>query len=154
MLEKRMNSVQRQYGFTLIELLVVLAIMAILAAIASPSYFRFIQQERHSRTVNVLSAFYKLARSEATKREQGLGIVWNSGKVQLQQPDNTVLKTLDLTSYDINVDGLTSLAISATGSAMPGSSIRVSDPQGVANTKWLCVLTSGQLYISATECAG
>ena len=149
-----MNRAMQWRGFTLVELMVVLGIVAIVAAIASPSYFQFIQQERHSRTVNMLSAFYKLARSGATKREQGLSIVWDNGTVQLQQPDNTVLKTLDLTASDISVNGLSLVAISATGSAAPATAISVSDPKGYARTKWLCILTSGQLYTSVNECAG
>lgn len=139
-------------GFTLIELLVVLAIVVIIAALVSPSYAEYLQRERHSRVVNLLSSFYKLARSEATKREQGLRIVWQDNKAQLEDSDSNVLRIIDLSDTGIDVSGLTQLRISATGSVLPVTSITIIDPKGHANPKWICVLASGQLYVSTYVC--
>lgn len=61
-------------GITLIELIVALTIAGILAALAGPSMWTFLSQNRLSSQINELIADINLTRSEAIKRSTTSGI--------------------------------------------------------------------------------
>lgn len=65
-------------GFTLIEMMVTLAVGGILLALAVPSFVRFIQDSRRSDVVNELVNSFQLARSEAVRRGQDVGVCASS----------------------------------------------------------------------------
>lgn len=66
-------------GLTLIELLISIAILAILAAIATPSFTSFIDRTRLTSAVDALNADLQLARSEALRSNQTVGINFQTG---------------------------------------------------------------------------
>lgn len=68
------RSPSRQRGLTFPELVVALAIFAILTAIAIPSLQGFLQETRLSTASNDLTSTIFLARSEAVKRNQRVGL--------------------------------------------------------------------------------
>ena len=55
MLKERNFGLRRREGFTLIEIMIVVAIIAILAAIALPSYSRYVQRSRLTEATSKLS---------------------------------------------------------------------------------------------------
>lgn len=59
---------KRQTGVTMIELMIVIVIASILAAIAAPSFSRFINDTRQTSTMSQLTGDLNRARSEAIKR--------------------------------------------------------------------------------------
>lgn len=61
-------------GFTLIELLIVMIIVAIGIALAVPSYENIAQKRQTTAEAEQLAAFLGLARSEAVKRNEQIGI--------------------------------------------------------------------------------
>ena len=61
---------KRHIGFTLIEVMTVVAIIGILSAVATPSFIKYIKQDRIISTANELMSTFKMARSEAIKREK------------------------------------------------------------------------------------
>lgn len=63
-----MKSRQKQVGVTMIELLIVLTIAAILAAMAAPSFSKFIADTRQTSTMSQLTGDLNRARSESIKR--------------------------------------------------------------------------------------
>ncbi|WP_052378842.1 GspH/FimT family pseudopilin [Polycyclovorans algicola] len=64
----------RRRGFTLIELLVTIAVLVILATIAVPSFTAVIRSNRAVSEANQLLSLYRLARSEAIRRNQSVSI--------------------------------------------------------------------------------
>lgn len=59
---------KRQAGVTMIELMIVIVIASILAAVAAPSFSRFINDTRQTSTMSQLTGDLNRARSEAIKR--------------------------------------------------------------------------------------
>lgn len=68
------NDMKQGSGFTLIELMVTIAIAAILLALAVPSFLNFIRDSKRSEVVNELVNSFQVARSEAVRRGQEIGI--------------------------------------------------------------------------------
>lgn len=66
-------------GFTLTELLITVTIAAILAAVAAPSFARFIRDTRLATSANSIVSILNLGRSEAAKRGTNVRIQSNSG---------------------------------------------------------------------------
>ena len=64
-------------GFTLIELLIVVVIVAIGIALALPSFETVSQKRQTTAEAEQLAAFLSLARSEAVKRNEQVGIDFN-----------------------------------------------------------------------------
>lgn len=144
----------KQRGFTLFELLLVLSIAAILVALALPAYLQFIQQERHTQTVNQLQAMYKFARSEAIKRNQPVNIVaGNDGHWQVELPDQAdrSIRSFQLPDDAITVTGLDFVNLSQNGAAT-AVSVAISHRLHTDAAKWLCIFPSGQLTIQSQQC--
>lgn len=90
-----MQPERKQVGFTVVELLIVMVIASILAAIAAPSFSRFIGDTRMATTYNLLTSDLNRARLEAIKRNSwmlicvrnasgdgcGTGVDWKNGWV-------------------------------------------------------------------------
>lgn len=143
-------------GFTLLELLVVLTILVIAVSLSAPSYREFVQRERHAKTVNSLQSLYKYARSEAVKRERIISIEESDSQLNVILPseDNKVLRSyaLPLSNTGIVLSGFKALNINSRGSVSEQSSWGVTDAQGVAPSRCIQVLLSGQLIINDGGC--
>lgn len=70
---------QIQKGFTLIELMVTIAVLAIAVSIAVPSFQGVIEESRVSTQTNTLISALNLARSEAVKRGNTVGLTAAGG---------------------------------------------------------------------------
>lgn len=64
----------RQLGFSIIELLTVIAILGIVAALAAPSFSEAVVRNRIVSENNDLLAAFNYARSEAIRRNTGVGV--------------------------------------------------------------------------------
>jgi len=68
-----------QKGFSLIELMVTLSVLAIILSLAVPGFNNFIQSVRAGSQGDSLTGALRLARSEAIKRGQNVGIAAADG---------------------------------------------------------------------------
>ena len=68
------DTCRRHKGFTLVELMITLAIAAILLALAAPGFRSLIERNRLQSAASNLYASLMLARSEALKRNQPVGV--------------------------------------------------------------------------------
>lgn len=65
-------------GFTLVELMVTIAVAGVLLALAVPGFQRYVLDAKRSEVVNELVNSFQLARSEAIRRGQEVGICASS----------------------------------------------------------------------------
>lgn len=139
-------------GFTLLELMLVLAIVVILASIAMPSFERWLQAERVSRSVNQLQAVYHFARSEAVKREQTIELTASAAelKVKLTGDDGDLLRQLQFPSQLILQ--LANVELQATGQVGMPVDWQVHDPRGLVTDRCIRILPSGQLRVIQSSC--
>jgi type IV pilus assembly protein PilE len=97
----------RAPGFTLIELMITIAVVAILAAIAYPSYNRFITKAARDEAKSTLQQIELL--QEAWRRDNGVFATGADMAAQL-----AALDAADLYDYDITAAGRTGFTATAT----------------------------------------
>ncbi|MBA4501304.1 GspH/FimT family pseudopilin [Marinobacterium marinum] len=95
----------RQQGLTLIEIMIAIVILGILSSIGVPSFVEMIKDNRLSAQASDLTGSMRLARSEAIKRNERVGMVsdgvdgsWSEGWDIVARPgeaDEEVIRTLD-----------------------------------------------------------
>lgn len=139
-----------QRGVTLIELLVCVALVAVLASLAMPSVITYIKQDRINSSVHHLNSVYQFARSEAVKREKPIKLVKNNTQWDVTIVENqqaTVLRTFTIEHESIRVQ-LVDREIRSTGELNQVSNILVTDNDNSTLDYRLCILRSGQSWIS------
>lgn len=125
-------------GFTLIELMVTVAVAAILLALAVPGFQRFVMDSKRSEVINELVNSFQLARSEAMRRGQQIGLCasndgstcasantnWSQGWIVFVNSDADTSPTRSNTEELLRVYGQPSTNIvvtaSSAGTAMSG----------------------------------
>ncbi|KZN67229.1 hypothetical protein N473_08385 [Pseudoalteromonas luteoviolacea CPMOR-1] len=139
-----------QRGVTLIELLVCVALVAVLASLAMPSVITYIKQDRINSSIHHLNSVYQFARSEAVKREKPIKLVKNNTQWDVTIVENqqaTVLRTFTIEHESIRVQ-LVDREIRSTGELNQVSNILVTDNDNSTLDYRLCILRSGQSWIS------
>ncbi|MBQ4813731.1 type II secretion system protein GspH [Pseudoalteromonas luteoviolacea] len=147
----------KEQGVTLIELLICVALVAVLASLAMPSVITYIKQDRVDSNVHQLSSVYQYARSEAVKREQTVKLVKENSNWLVKtvvSGQETTLRTFTIEHQSIHVD-LVDREVRSTGELNLMSNILVSDNDSSTRDYRLCILRSGQSWVSeaAENCA-
>ncbi|MCQ8876531.1 GspH/FimT family pseudopilin [Pseudoalteromonas shioyasakiensis] len=141
--------VKKHLGFTLLEVLITITIISILTAVAAPSFIDFIKRDRLVTSSNQLHSVYKLARSEAIKRDQSVQLEASQSqwlvKTQVGTSQET-LTTFTPTHQSITVE-LTTITISNTGELNNTFEYLVTDNDTSTTDFKLCLLQSGQSWI-------
>jgi type IV fimbrial biogenesis protein FimT len=145
--------VSKSAGFTLLELLITMAIISILTFIAAPSFTAFIKRDRLVTNANQLHGIFKFARSEAIKRDQVVSLESNKKqwlvKTEVDAKDTT-LNQFTITHSSISIN-LKDIAITSTGELDESHQFVVTDKDTDTNDITLCVLQSGQSWLTETS---
>lgn len=141
---------KRQSGFTLIEVVTVVGIVGILSAVATPSFIQYIKQDRLVSTANELMSTFKMARSEAIKREKIVTLTAQGSK-WLASIDNQTFVVFDNDQTGVVVSGVTTQSITPLGE-FPVTSIDISDRDGDTTDRCFRVYASGQSKIEKGNC--
>lgn len=145
--------VSKNVGFTLIELLVSMAIIVILTFVAAPSFTAFIKRDRLVTNANQLHGIFKFARSEAIKRDQVVSLKSNKKqwlvKTEIDAKDTT-LNQFTITHSSIKIE-LKNIDISSTGELNQSYQFIVTDKDKQTSDIRLCVLQSGQSWLTETS---
>lgn len=146
----RIKQISLHNGYTLIEMLVVMSIIGILAMVAIPSFSTTIKQDRIISTANELMSVYKLARSEAVKRESTVELkTVRSTKWQVYL-DSAVLNEFENDKTGVTV-GLVDLSINSTGETQR-TNILISDNDSETSDRCLRIYVSGQSKLEEGSC--
>ncbi|WP_054979530.1 GspH/FimT family pseudopilin [Pseudoalteromonas sp. P1-9] len=141
---------KRQSGFTLIEVMTVVGIVGILSAVATPIFIQYIKQDRLVSTANELMSTFKMARSEAIKREKIVTLTAQGSK-WLASIDNQTFVVFDNDHTGVLVSGITTQSITPLGE-FPVTSIDISDRDGDTTDRCFRVYASGQSKIEKGNC--
>ncbi|TQF72907.1 GspH/FimT family pseudopilin [Pseudoalteromonas luteoviolacea] len=147
----------KEQGVTLIELLVCVALVAVLSSLAMPSVITYIKQDRVDSNVHTLNSVYQYARSEAVKREQTVKLVKQESNwlvTTMVDGREKTLRKFTIGHESIYVD-LVDREVRSTGELNFMSNILVSDNDNSTRDYRLCILRSGQSWVSeaAKNCA-
>ena len=108
-------------------------------------------REQLTAAANELVSSYKFARSEAIKRSTLITLTaTEAGLWVIKDSDDNELKIFTPPTHGIDVTGLTSISISATGNTAK-TSISLTNSQG--ENMNLCILPSGQSQLQSEDCA-
>lgn len=141
---------RRQLGFTFIEVMTVVGIVGILSAVATPSFIKYIKQDRLVSTANELMSTFKMARSEAIKREKIVTLTAQGSK-WLASIDNQTFVVFNNDQTGVVVSGVTTQTITPLGE-FPVTSIDISDRDGDTTDRCFRVYASGQSKIEKGNC--
>ncbi|MCE2570089.1 GspH/FimT family pseudopilin [Motilimonas eburnea] len=141
------------YGFNLIELMITIAIAMILMFVAVPGYQVIMSKERFTNATNNLYNAYRYARSEAIKSAAPMRLVpidssWAKGW-QVLDVNNIVLQQAGAPHSSVTVTG-NEIKILGTGALTTSASFKITD---TTNTRYLCVLSSGQSQLQEGACS-
>lgn len=140
----------KQAGFTLIELIITLGLVSILALLAAPSLSQFIKQERLVTTANQLNSVYRYARSEAIKRATTVTLTTQDNRwlVEITEAgNNRTLREFESHYSSVRVE-LVDRMIRSTGELNLQSNILITDNDNDTDDFRLCILRSGQSWLS------
>jgi type IV fimbrial biogenesis protein FimT len=140
-------------GFTLLELVVVLGIMSIVALMAAPSFLASLQKERLVKHANELSSVFRLARSEAVKRENTVELTVNDGNwvvSAIHNGQDEVINEFRIEDPALNI-ALVERTISPTGEINLASNILIHNKQNDTYDLRLCILQSGQSWLTKAK---
>lgn len=129
-------------GFTLIELMITVAVVAILAAIAYPSYNRFVTKSARDEAKSTLQQIELL--QEAWRRDNGVFATNTDMAAQL-----AALDAADLYDYTITAAGRSSFTATATAVGKQAAR-ETSQFGGTCNTLTLDVTLAGVTRTPAT----
>lgn len=143
----------KQLGFTMVELLITMGLVSILAMLAAPSFAQYIKQERLVTTANQLSSVYRYARSEAVKRAQTVTLAKQNETwlVQVEQAGNLITLGQFDSSYEAVKADIVDRMIRSTGELNLQSNILITDNDANTVDYRLCILRSGQSWLSKAE---
>lgn len=137
----------------MVELLITTGLVSILAMLAAPSFAQYIKQERLVTTANQLSSVYRYARSEAVKRAQTVTLAKQNETwlVQVEQAGNLItLRQFDSSYTAVKAD-IVDRMIRSTGELNLQSNILITDNDANTVDYRLCILRSGQSWLSKAE---
>lgn len=172
------HSARRRMGFTLIEFLITMTIAAVFLAVAVPSYFAMIQNNRVITFTNSLSAAFSYARIEAIRRGVRVSVCsaassaltgcgnaaqWTQGWIVFVDADNNnqvdttnnLVKINEAAPTNVNITASSGL-VSFDGSGFTSTGTFTMTITAAActgnNARTLTLSSSGRLSIVRTAC--
>ena len=140
-------------GFTLLELVIALGVMSIVALMATPSVSASLQKARLVKHANELSSVFKLARSEAVKRENTVELRVKDGNwivSAIHNGQDEVINEFSVQDPALNIT-LIDRTISPTGEINLASNILIHNKYDDSYDLRFCILQSGQSWLTKAK---
>jgi len=142
-----LNKLKPASGYTLMELIAVLALVGILVAVALPSFQSVFNENKIKNTAYQLQSVFKLARSEAAKREKSINLVASDN--QWSATLGSEVLSIFKPNYDsVFIDGgLSDLTIDSMGAASSRSFV-ITDNDSSTDDYCFMIYVSGQSQLT------